>query len=379
MTRSGAALAALAAAAACFITCENLPVGLLPQISASLHSSLRATALLVTGYAIVVVLVSAPLTHLTRKVPRRTLLTGLLVTLALGSLASAAASAYGQMLAARVVTALAQALFWAVGPVTAATILRPEARGRAVGSVFAGSAIGIVLGVPACTWLGQRAGWSVPFDVLGGVGLLAAAASWAVLPATRPVDGHAAAGSAPDARRFRVIVLTTALVVSAFYASFTYISPFLTRVSGVAHGDVALVLLAGGLASTAGLMLGTALYGRRPVVAVIAPVVLVAIALTGLWVFGRAAVPAAAFQALDGLGLGGLTVAAQTGVLVYAPGSADIATAWFSASFNIGIAAGPLIGALALAVAGLRSTALAGALLASVAVAAALRFRAARG
>jgi hypothetical protein len=65
-----AALAALGGAAFCFVTGENLPVGLLPQLSAGLHVSLSAVGLLVTIYALVVVAVSAPLTHLTRGIAR---------------------------------------------------------------------------------------------------------------------------------------------------------------------------------------------------------------------------------------------------------------------------------------------------------------------
>jgi predicted MFS family arabinose efflux permease len=73
-----------------------------------------------------------------------------------------------------------------------------------------------------------------------------------------------------------------------------------------------------------------------------------------------------------------MIVAVQTAVLTYAPGRTDIATAWFSAAFNVGIAAGPLIGGLALTNLGLRSTALAGAVLATAALLAALNLRSGR-
>lgn len=49
-----AAAGALGAAAFCYVTGESLPVGLLPVMSASLRSSLSATGLLVTIYALVV-------------------------------------------------------------------------------------------------------------------------------------------------------------------------------------------------------------------------------------------------------------------------------------------------------------------------------------
>jgi len=350
-------LIALAAAAACFITGESLPVGLLPQISANLHVSLSATGLLVTLYAGVVFIASAPLTRLTHDLPRRKLLPSVLAVFVVGTLASAAAPDYGWLLTTRIVTATAQAVFWSVAPVAAAGLLSPQARGRAVASIFAGNSVGIVLGIPAGTWLGQHAGWRVPFLAVAGVGLFVAAAIAVLLPTGKPSESHAAKGTAPDRRRYRILLLTTALTVSAFYAAFTYISPYLTRVTGLGRHTVPVVLLASGAASTTGLATGASFYSRRPTVA-----------LTGLWALGTAPVSAIAFQALDGLAFGGFIVAAQTAVFVCAPRSTDLATAWFAAVFNAGIAAGPVVGAFALRVGGLRDTALAGALLACLAL-----------
>ena len=63
----------------------------------------------------------------------------------------------------------------------------------------------------------------------------------------------------------------------------------------------------------------------------------------------------------------GLTIAALSGtigarMLVVAPGSSTMASAWTSTAFNVGITGGALLGGLLL-VLGVRSTALAGALL----------------
>ncbi len=373
--RRHGALIALGAGAGCFVTVESLPVGLLPQISASLGSSLSATGLLVTLYAGLVFAASVPLTHLTRNMPRRLLLTAVLGVLACGTLGSAAAHSYGELVVARMFTAAAQAVFWSVAPVTAAGLVSPAARGRAVASVFAGSSVGIVLGVPGGTLLGQQAGWRVPFVVLAGIGLVAAVATLTLLPNTRPSDSHAATGVSPNRARYRRILITTALTVGAFYTSYTYISAFLTRVTGLPHHAVPIILLAGGVGSTIGLASSGLFYARRPVVATTAPVAALAIALSGLFVLGTYAAPAIAFQTLDSIALGTFIVAAQTTVLICAPGNTDIATAWFSGLFNLGIASGPIIGAIALGVAGLRSTALAGALLACAALIAAAGLR----
>jgi DHA1 family inner membrane transport protein len=59
----------------------------------------------------------------------------------------------------------------------------------------------------------------------------------------------------------------------------------------------------------------------------------------------------------------------QARVLVVAPRGSDIASAGFSSAYNLGAAAGPVVGGLVLSGPGLRSTALAGWLLASMALA----------
>jgi predicted MFS family arabinose efflux permease len=51
-----ASLVALGTGAFCFVTTENLPVGLLPSMAAGLHTSLPAIGRLVTGYGLTVAL-----------------------------------------------------------------------------------------------------------------------------------------------------------------------------------------------------------------------------------------------------------------------------------------------------------------------------------
>lgn len=163
-------LAALMLAAFTFNTAENLPVGLLELIAEGLHVSLPAVGYLVTGYGVTVAVASLPLAHFTRTLPRRHVLTGLLATLVASSLVAAMAGSYGTLLAARLFTALAQALFWAVmGPV-AVGLFRPGVRGRVVGALSVAGSLALVLGVPAGTWLGRQSGWQVPVAVLAALG-----------------------------------------------------------------------------------------------------------------------------------------------------------------------------------------------------------------
>src|SRR5215218_3506779 len=99
-------LFALAAGAFGIGTTEFAPMGLLPVIAADLHVSIPTAGLLVTGYALGVVVGAPLLTLPTERVPRKWLLLGLMALFTLGNLLSALSPNYAVLLAARVVTSL---------------------------------------------------------------------------------------------------------------------------------------------------------------------------------------------------------------------------------------------------------------------------------
>ena len=365
---AAAALGALSAAAFAYVTTESLPVGLLQPISHSLHSSLVATGRLVTVYAAINVALSAPLAHLAKGLPRKATMCALMAALVLTSFVVIVVPGYAWLMAVRVVTALAQALFWSLVIPTAASLFPTGMTGRAVAWILGGGSMAVVLGVPAGTWLGQLAGWRAAFV---GVGVLAAVVSVPIarfLPSYHPAETHAGTGSAPDRRRYRLALATTALAVGGFFCVYTYVSPFLTKVSGLALHDVPPVLLVTGSATVVGVFAGSVLSRRRPGIATLAPVAVLVPALIGLYLAGRALPAAIAFAAIACFVLGAYDVTNQNHVLEVAPASTDISSAWTSASFNIGIAGGSLAGGLVLDQYGPRSTALLGGLVAVTAV-----------
>lgn len=367
--RRTVAVGALSAGAFCIATGENLPVGLLPVISASLHSSLSATGLLVTVYALVVVVASAPVTYLTRHVPRRILLISLLGVFVAGTLAAAAAPGYGWLMAARVVTALCHAVFWSIVMVAAAGLLPAGHGGRAVAGVAAGGTLALVFGVPAGTWIGQHAGWRVAFVAVSCAGLVVAVAVVALVPSRKTSGNHAAAGTEPDALGYALVLTAILLAVAGAFTYYTYVSAFLTKVSGLPAAAIPPVLFLGGVASLTGVGCAGLLLSRHPRVALLAPPAILAAALLGLYLLGTVGPAAAVLQACESFGLSFITVSLVARVLVVAPRGTEIASAMYSTAYNVGIAAGPVIGGFVVSGAGLRGTALAGGLLASLALA----------
>ncbi|MEV0280490.1 MFS transporter [Streptomyces sp. NPDC050610] len=366
--RRAAVVAALMLAAFTFNTTENLPIGVLPLISDDLKVSLAAVGGLVTGYGVTVAVVSLPIAHVTRAMPRRHVLTVLLGALAVANLASAAGSSYWLLLAARVVTALAQALFWAVmGPV-AVGLFPQRVRGRVIGVLSVAGSLALVLGIPAGTWLGQQRGWQLPLVVLAGLGAVSLAVIAALLPTSRPEEGHAAYGSEPDVRRYRAVLATTALSVTGAFAGYTYIVKFLGDVSGFSDTSVSKLLMVSGVAGVLGVTAAGPLLDRFPRATLAVPVAAQALGMFGLYALGGSKAAVVAMLALLGASLGPAFMAAQARVLQSAPGRTEIALAANSGAYNAGVALGALLGGVLLPLVGVRGTFLVGAVFSAAAL-----------
>jgi DHA1 family inner membrane transport protein len=363
------ALAALSLAAFSVVTAEVLPIGLLTVIAGDLHRSVPATGLLVTGYALVVVLASLPLARSTRAVPRRMLLAGLLGAFTLANLAAALAPDYRALLGARLLGALAHALFWSVVGAATAGLFAPRVRGRAMAALFTGSSLGPVVGVPAGTWLGQQAGWRAAFVAMSLLGLVTWIAVAALLPTSAPEHGGAARGTRPDPRRYGVLVAATAIGVTGLFTAATYVTPFLLDVAGYPARALGVLLVVAGIAGVLGAGGSGAVFDRWPRVALAAPMALAALALAGQYAFGGWRAPAIVFVSLAGVAMGSFAAAIQSRALQVAPGSTDIASAGTSSAFNVGIMAGSSLGGALVAAFGVRGTTLAGALIAAAALA----------
>ncbi|MEV4118679.1 MFS transporter [Micromonospora sp. NPDC049645] len=370
--RAVGALIGLSGGTFLYTTAEALPVGLLLPMAGDLAVSPPQVGMLVTAYGAVVMVASVPLTALVRRVPRRRLLSTLLAGFVVSNAITVLADTFALLLAARMVTAATHALFWAVVVPAAAELFRPAQRGRVVAVVFAGGTVALALGVPAGTWLGERAGWRASFLAVAGLGALVLVMVATLLPSTRPDEGHAARGATPDARRFWLLVAVAILATAGAITAYTYVALFVTEVSGFSASSVGAILLARGIASVLGILTIGALLDRNPWLALVTTVALQSAALLGLYVLGQRPSVAVGLIALAGLAFAAFTAALGGLVLQVAPGRSDLAAATVSAAVNVGITAGAFVGGLALPSHGVRATVLIGTLLGAVALVLAL-------
>ena len=237
---------------------EFSPMGMLPVIAEGVGVSIPSAGLLVSAYAIGVMVGAPTMTLLFARFGKRMALMALMAIFTLGNVMSALSPDYWTLLAARVVTSLNHGAFFGLGSVVAASLVPKDKQASAVATMFMGLTIANIGGVPVATWIGQSVGWRAAFGATALLGLLTMAALWLALPAT-------AAGARPDVRReLRVLtrpevllaLCTTTLGASAMFALYTYVAPVLTSLAGASDSFVTLALVLIGLGFTVGNWLG---------------------------------------------------------------------------------------------------------------------------
>ena len=343
---------------------EFAPMGLLPVIAADLGVSIPAAGLLISAYALGVVL-GAPLMILTTgRVPRRTLLIGLAAIFTVGNLLSAVAADYGMLLAARLVTSLNHGAFFGVGSIVAAGLVAPNRRAAAVAAMFMGLTVANIVGVPLATWVGEMLGWRASFWGVAGLGLAVMAALAATLPRTpAPTGGNLLAelrvlGRGPVLAALALTVIGS----SAMFTVFTYIAPILREETHASTGFVTAMLVVYGVGLTAGNWLGGRFADRsvdRTLIVTLAGLTLV---LTAFALAMPYAAPSAVLIFLWGVASFALVPPLQVRVMSAAAAAPDLASSINIGAFNLGNAVGAALGGAVIAGGlGLPAVALAGA------------------
>ncbi|GAB4087188.1 MFS transporter [Myceligenerans cantabricum] len=347
--RAVVALIALSTSAFMFVTAENLPGGLLTIMARDLERTTSQIGLLVTAYAVVVVLATVPLAHLTRRFGRRVVLAGTTAVCAAGLVWSAFAVGYPDLLASRVVTALGQALFWAIVMPAAASMFPREVRGRMIARLTIGNSLGPMLGVPFGTWLGQLTTWRTPFLVMALISAVACAAILFTMPHASQARDDTSRGTHPDRRRFVVLLAVTLLLVTGAFAWITFITQFLLEVAGFDDRWLSGLLLASGAAGLAGTLLAGLVLDRWPWLTLAGGAAGVAAFLLLLQLFGVTPGAAIVGMLLFGTTFSLVPPAAAHLSMQVAPGATEMATALNSSVFNVGIASGAALGAFVVA------------------------------
>lgn len=332
-------------------TTEFVVAGILPEVAEDLGIPVANAGLMITVFAIGMIVGTPVMAILTLKLQRRLTLTLALLVFALGHIIVAMTSNFAVILGARFLTAVATGAFWAVAAVVAAKAAGPTRAPRALGIVLGGGMLANALGVPLGSFAGQIVGWRGPFWGLASLALLA------VVMIYRQVAVEPRGGAIPSVRaeirslrdlRVWLVFAGAAIVCGSSLAAYTFISPLLTESTGLPSSAVPLVLLVYGVGAFIGSNLGGHLGSTRPYTVLYTAAAATFVVLVGLAVFSH--LPAVTIALVGLLGLFGMsTNPILIGKAVaYADHAPTLASATATAAFNFGTAVGSAIAAVAL-------------------------------
>lgn len=352
---------------------EFLLAGVLPAVAADLDVTLSSAGLLITAFALGVVIGGPPFAVLSLRWPRRTALVVTQGVFAAGIVAGLLGD-YEILLVTRAISGIAYAGFFAVASVTAIGLVTPDRNARASGVVVSGLSVAMVAGGPAGTLLSHFTEWRGGFwavVVLTAAGMVGCLLG---LPASSGAERTAAPSVSRELATMRKPVLwgiyaITILTTAAYMITFNYLAAMLAGITGVPEAWIPGVLALFGIGAFAGLSVGGRVSDRRPHIALLtgaSAIVILSVAMVFAIQQVWAVVPAVF---LLGVAAFVLNPALYGRVFAIAADTPTLAGATTVSAFQLGISITPVLAAGSLAQgAALTSVCLIGAALALAAI-----------
>lgn len=257
------ALLALAAGGFGIGTTEYVAMGLLPNIARDLMPALYTTSpadaearagIIVSAYALGVVIGAPLIAATTARIPRKPLLLGLLGAFTVFTSASACAPTYAVVLLARFFAGLPHGAYFGIASLVAAQLMGPGKRAQGVAMVLSGLTVANVVGVPFVTWIGQIANWRIAYLVVASIFAFALLAVALAVPSVRSRPGASITAelSAFNNPRFWLMVAVGSVGTGGFFAFYSYVSPMVTNLTGFSESIIPFLLVTIGIGMTIG-------------------------------------------------------------------------------------------------------------------------------
>ena len=319
------------------ILSELLPSGVLQQIMGDLDINEVEAGRMVGLYALASAIFGIPLISATMHLNRKNLLLLLLIGFAICNILSGLVHNYYLILALSFIGGISAGVMWPMIAAYGMRLVEPSHQGRAVAIIMAGNTLGISLGMPLMTSVGDQFGWRIEFIVLGLLVALIALLSLFMLPST-PGE-KLTSSTSPFAmlknKSILLIILLTLLGVCGHYGVYTYITQLVGEI-GI-EGGVEMALLVFGIGSLISIIIATKyidMYLRELTVLMFA---LLGVAMLLFYFFkGASGISHFGFF-LWGLSFGPLVTLFQAAVGNQVEKAKDVAMSVQSCMFNLSI------------------------------------------
>lgn len=319
------------------ILSELMPSGVLPLMMADLKISEVQTGNLVGYYAIASAIFAIPLISLTMQFNRKMLLLILLAGFAISNIVAGLVYDYTIIIILRVIGGICAGVMWPMIAAYGMRLVDEEHHGKAIAVIMAGTTLGISIGMPVMTSIGNDYGWRTEFIGLGGAIIVIALISFFALPS---IPGEKLTkGSSPFALlkipAVLIVLLLTLLGVIAHYGVYVYITSLVDEIQ--LAGGVESALLFFGIGSLISVLLAIKYTDKHLRLLTIAMFALLIISMAVFLMFGGTAGMGHFAFFLWGLSFGPLVTLLQAAVSRQVETAKDVATSVQSSVFNLSI------------------------------------------
>ena len=330
------------------ILSELMPSGVLPQIMADLGINEIQGGNLVGYYAIASAIFAIPLISATMQLNRKVLLLILLAGFSISNVIAGVVHNYYLIIVMRLIGGVCAGVMWPMIAAFGMRLVEPNQHGKAVAVIMAGNTLGISIGMPIMTYLGNTFGWRNEFIILGVVIAVIGVLSIFMLPST---PGEKLTQSTSPFAVFKnkgvlMVLLLTLLGVCAHYGVYVYITNLVSDIDLVGGIEAALVMF--GIGSLISVMLAVKYTDKYLQQLTVLMFVLLALSMALFIIFrGTPIVSHIAFF-FWGLSFGPLVTLFQAAVARQVEQAKDVATSVQSSTFNFSIMIATSVGGVAL-------------------------------
>ncbi len=319
------------------ILSELMPSGVLPLMMEDLNINEVQTGNLVGYYAIASAIFAIPLISMTMQFNRKMLLMILLGGFAVSNILAGLVHDYMLIIVLRVVGGICAGVMWPMIAAYGMRLVDEKHHGKAIAVIMAGTTLGISLGMPIMTSIGNDYGWRTEFIGLGVVIIAIAIVSFFALPS---IPGEKLTKSSSPFALLKIpevliVLLLTLLGVIAHYGVYVYITSLVDEIQ--LSGGVESALLYFGIGSLISVLLAIKYTDKYLRLLTIAMFGLLIISMSVFLFFGGTSGMGHFAFFLWGLSFGPLVTLLQAAVSRQVETAKDVATSVQSSVFNLSI------------------------------------------
>ncbi|WP_426578507.1 MFS transporter [Xenorhabdus stockiae] len=243
-------------------TSAFMVVGMMPSLMNAFAVTVTDIGYLLSLYGVGMLIGGPILTTVfgVLRIPNKQALLWILTLYSIGGIIAAIAGSYYVMAIARVITGFAGSACIGIALAICGEVVKIEIRGRASSIVFTGMMLANVLGVPAAIMIDQYFGWRISFWLIVIFTIICTLILWVMVPLSHNTANIRISEQLSSFRNGKLwaAYASSALIIGASYAAFSYISVILTEITGLLPAIIPIILGFYGVAN----VIGTSITGR---------------------------------------------------------------------------------------------------------------------